>query len=88
MLPCSYSGEVTIQDVLFLIDLILDEPKYWNGKYDVTGFVSVDKNALTVKAYMVTVPDDAYDLSSADINGDREINFADVNALIDLIIYR
>lgn len=88
MFPCSYSGEVTIQDVLFLIDLILDEPKYWNGKYDVTGFVSVDKNALTVKAYMVTVPDDVYDLSSADINGDREINFADVNALIDLIIYR
>lgn len=83
--PCTYSGEVTIADVNFLIDVILDEPKFWDGKYDVTGILYVDKYAMSVKALMVTIPDDAYDLNSADLNGDGEINVADLNELIGII---
>ena len=41
---------------------------------------------MSVKALMVTIPDDAYDLNSADLNGDGEINVADLNELIGIIL--
>ena len=84
--PYTYSGELTIADVNFLIDLLFNEPVYWNGKYDVTGFVFFNSNGLIINADDISINDDGYDPNSADVNVDGEVNIADVNALIDLIV--
>lgn len=86
-LPCEVSGEVTIADINFLIDIILSSSRYkpWDGLYDVTGFVKIDGHELTITPCSVSCDGHGYDLSRVDINGDGEINIADVNELIEII---
>ena len=88
-------GEVNIADINCLIDMILSgriehewvpwrpDGSYWNT-YDVSGFLNVYNNGLEL--YPVTIYSHGEYLIIGDTNLDGELNVADVNELIDVII--
>lgn len=81
-------GEETIADVNAVIDFIfggglVEDPLY--GKYDVTGFLSIYKGLIQL--YPIKIVYHAYRyLLRGDVNGDGEVNVADVNALLDHLL--
>jgi len=80
--------EPSIVDVNCLIDLIFRGVKLmdWDGTYDVIGFTAVYPDQLGLYPIRIDCHGDAIDYSSADINGDGEINIGDVNRVIDVIL--
>ena len=85
-MPYERSGEFNIADINALIDVILSEYESWDGKYDVTGFVKLDADGVTITPVEISCDGHGYDLSHVDINQDGEINVADVNAGLDIIL--
>lgn len=88
--PAYYCGEVTIADLNFLINLIVQGVKLmeWDGTYDVIGFTAVyPYNYMALFPVQIECHGDAIDYSPADLNDDGEINIGDVNMLIDIILY-
>ena len=86
--PFQISGEVTIADLYFLIDHILagHTNPTWNGSYDVEGFITIYNYQLEIYPSSITCHDGDYDYSSLDLNGDGEINIADINYFIKIIL--
>ena len=81
-------GEVNIADVNNVIGTILFgsivvDPLY--GKYDVTGFLTVYRGLLQLYPVSIVYHANRY-ITLGDVNGDGEINIADVNVIIDYII--
>lgn len=81
-------GEENVADVNAVIDFIfggglVEDPLY--GKYDVTGFLSIYKGLIQL--YPIKIVYHAYRyLLRGDVNGDGEVNIADVNALLDNLL--
>lgn len=86
--PCYYTGEVTVADINFIIDLILSGTALmnWDGTYDVTGFTAAYPGLLALHPTQIKCPDGAVDYSPADANDDGEINIGDVNTVIKIIL--
>ena len=84
-------GEVNIADINALIDRILSgatvEPWPWgiDGRYYIEGFLTIYKGQMEL--YPVKIIKYGTCLYG-DINGDGEVNIADINALIDYILSR
>lgn len=87
LFPCHYTGEVTVADLNFLIDLIFQGVKLipWDGTCDLIGFTAAYPDELAVYPTWMDCHDAVIDYSPADINDDGEINIGDVNKLIDII---
>lgn len=85
--PIGQNPEPGIALVNMLIDLILsnDNSIWWDGTYNVIGFVEFFDSDISIRAGLIT-PHGGYDLASVDINGDGELSLADVNELIELIL--
>ncbi|MBR5170799.1 MAG: chitobiase/beta-hexosaminidase C-terminal domain-containing protein [Muribaculaceae bacterium] len=83
--------EINIGDVNAVVNEILiggrliKDPLY--GKYDIAGFLSVYKGLY--QFYPVSIVYHAHEyvtIYKGDVNGDKEVNIADVNVLIDYIL--
>ena len=77
-------GEFNIADLNCLIDAILENstnPDMWDGTYFVEGFLSHGPTGQ-----VVLFPNGYYRGESFDVNDDNEVNIADINALIDIIL--
>ena len=85
-MPYESSGEFTIADINALVDVIFSKYESWDGKYDVMGFVKLDNDGVTITPVNISCDGHGYDLSKVDINEDGEINIADVNAGIDILL--
>ena len=82
--------EVNIADINCIIDRILkgQTTPEWvggDGTYDVIGFVSVYRERIEIIPIKIVHHGGKYVLIG-DVNGDGELNIADVNAIIDLIL--
>lgn len=82
--------EVNIADINCIIDRILkgQTTPEWvggDGTYDVIGFVSVYKGMIEIIPIKIVHHCGKYVLIG-DVNGDGELNIADVNVIIDLIL--
>lgn len=76
--------EVNIADFNRLMDAILengDNPDKWDGTYDVKGFLG-----LGPRGQLILLPIAFYRGESFDVNDDYEVNIADANYLIDIIL--
>jgi len=87
-LNCDY--ELTIADVYWLISKITtgDFSPTWvggDGTYDVEGFVAYHNGTVVIRPVKMVYHGGKYVLI-ADVNSDGEVNVADVNELIRLII--
>lgn len=74
-----------------LIDIILtgEIESQWvegDGSYDVEGFLTVDSKGELMLYPTRVVHNDGYYIISGDYNGDGELNIADVNGLVGLIL--
>ena len=83
-------NEVNIADINCIIDRILKgqtTPEWVGGDgiYDIIGFVSVYKGMIEIIPIKIVHHGGKYVLIG-DVNGDGELNIADVNAIIDLIL--
>ena len=87
--PCYWSGEITIADVNFLIDVIISHTGMidWDGTYDMNGFIEVYYGTVEFTPTEIIFHGDAKDYSICDLNSDGEINIADVNDLINIILW-
>lgn len=87
--PCYWSGEITIADVNFLIDVIISHTGMidWDGTYDMNGFIEVYYGTVEFTPTEIIFHGDAKDYSVCDLNNDGEINIADVNDLINIILW-
>ena len=77
-------GEFNIADLNCLIDAILENstnPDMWDGTYFVEGFLSHGPTGQ-----VVLFPIGYYRGESFDVNDDNEVNIADVDVLIDIIL--
>ena len=84
-------NEVNIADVWELINRILTDrttPEWvgGDGTYDITGFVAVYNNKLEIYPIKIEHHGGQYVLIG-DVNGDGEVNIADVNCIINLILW-
>lgn len=82
--------EVNIADINCIIDRILkgQTTPEWvggDGTYDIIGFVSVYKGMIEIIPIKIVHHCGKYVLIG-DVNGDGELNIADVNVIIDLIL--
>ena len=82
--------EVNIADINCIIDRILkgQTTPEWvggDGTYDIIGFVSVYKGMIEIIPIKIVHHGGKYVLIG-DVNGDGELNIADVNVIIDLIL--
>ena len=82
--------EVNIADINCIIDRILkgQTTPEWvggDGTYDVIGFVSVYRERIEIIPIKIVHHGGKYVLIG-DVNGDGELNIADVNVIIDLIL--
>jgi hypothetical protein len=82
--------EVNIADINCIIDRILkgQTTPEWvggDGTYDVIGFVSIYKDRIEIIPIKIVHHCGKYVLIG-DVNGDGELNIADVNVIIDLIL--
>ena len=78
-------GEINIGDYNRLMAAILensDNPDMWDGTYDVKGFLGYGPSGQ-----VVLYPIEFYRGESFDVNDDGEVNIADTNVIIDLILY-
>lgn len=83
-------NEVNIADINCIIDRILkgQTTPEWvggDGTYDIIGFVSVYKGMIEIIPIKIVHHGGKYVLIG-DVNGDGELNIADVNAIIDIIL--
>ena len=83
-------NEVNIADINCIIDRILkgQTTPEWvggDGTYDIIGFVSVYKGMIEIIPIKIVYHCGKYVLIG-DVNGDGELNIADVNVIIDLIL--
>lgn len=83
-------NEVNIADINCIIDRILkgQTTPEWvggDGTYDIIGFVSVYKGMIEIIPIKIVHHCGKYVLIG-DVNGDGELNIADVNVIIDLIL--
>ena len=97
VLDLNEDGEVNIADLNYLIDLILsgkiDYHWIWiphigptdRLTYDVEGFISVYKNELEIFPIRIS-RFGSHIIIMGDLNGDNEINIADLNVMIDMIL--
>lgn len=77
-------GEINIADFNRLMDAIFengDNPDNWDGTYDVQGFLG-----LGPRGQLVLFPIAFYRGETFDLNDDFEVNIADANFLLDIII--
>ena len=82
--------EVNIADINCIIDRILkgQTTPEWvggDGTYDIIGFVSIYKDRIEIIPIKIVHHCGKYVLIG-DVNGDGELNIADVNVIIDLIL--
>ena len=83
-------NEVNIADINCIIDRILkgQTTPEWvggDGTYDIIGFVSVYKGMIEIIPIKIVHHGGKYVLIG-DVNGDGELNIADVNEIIDIIL--
>ena len=83
-------NEVNIADINCIIDRIqeVQTTPVWvdgDGTYDVIGFVSIYGDRIEIIPIKIVHHVGKYVLIG-DVNGDREVNIADVNAIIDIIL--
>lgn len=90
--PCDLNqdNEVNIADINDLIDRILSgrtQPEWvgGDGTYDIIGFVTVYRGQIEIYPVKISHHGGHYVLTG-DINGDGELNIADVNCIIDYIL--
>ena len=74
-----------------LIDIILtgEIESQWvegDGSYDVEGFLTADSEGELMLYPTRVVHNDGYYIISGDYNGDGELDIADVNGLVGLIL--
>ena len=77
-------GEINIGDFNYLMDVILangNHPDMWDGKYYVEGFLGRGPTGQVVLFPKAFCRGDSFDL-----NDDGEVNIADANYLIDIML--
>lgn len=90
-LNCDY--EVNIDDLNCLIEIIIsgktfyiDEGAYDNGRYDVEGFLSFNRGELWIYPTQIESGVSYHQRLLGDFNLDGEVNIADVNIMVDVIM--
>ena len=81
-------NEVNIADVRCLLEIILsgETPEHDDdeGTYDIIGFITVYNGRIEI--YPIKIVHHVNHYNNYDVNGDGEINIADVNYIIEIIL--
>ena len=90
-LPTGDDSNIMMSDetgsmILFDKFKVMEEGATYDGKYYVEGFLTVFKNELEFYPILIKGGPEPPEPIKGDVNGDGEVNIADVNCVIDVIL--